>query len=129
MRGRLAAERLPARVPGRPRHALQRQRALHKQRRHGVCDATGTCQCEVGWSGTACNILDEWVVACLVILGLGICTTATFLMRWQYHARQRSRRRARREVRQKRQGRVLRVTGKRTGGYTVQAPGELAGQM
>ena len=97
--------------------------------RHGVCDATGTCQCEVGWSGTACNILDEWVVACLVILGLGICTTATFLMRWQYHARQRSRRRARREVRQKRQGRVLRVTGKRTGGYTVQAPGELAGQM
>ncbi len=46
--------------------------------------------------------------------------------RWYYYRRLRAKRRARREVREKRKGRILRVEGKRATSYQIQAP---SGQM
>ena len=94
--------------------------------RHGVCDEMGVCICETGWTGIDCSSLADWVIACLTIMSFLICCTGGCLARYEYYRRLRAKRRARREIREKRQGRVLRVTGKRAVGYKVTDPGEIA---
>jgi hypothetical protein len=94
--------------------------------RHGVCDEMGVCICETGWTGVDCSQLADWVIACLAIMSFLVCCTGGCLARYEYYRRLRAKRRARREIREKRQGRVLRVTGKRASGYKVAEPGEIA---